>query len=112
MITVTYRQEKLGITIKGHAKYDEKGKDIVCAGVSTLFYTLCNSLLKAPRTWFKKEPEMADSLTSDTGVSHIKCTPAEGYEAYVILMYETVLTGLDLLATTYPDNVTLKVMRK
>jgi len=112
MITITYRQEKYSLTIKGHANYDEKGKDIVCAGVSTLFYTLCNALLKAPKTWFKEEPDMADSLTSKTGVSHIKCTPAKGYETYITLMLETILTGAELIASKYPDHVNFKVMRK
>ena len=32
------------IKIKGHAGYDEPGKDIVCAGVSTLVQTLIQSI--------------------------------------------------------------------
>lgn len=32
------------ITIKGHAKYSEEGKDIVCAAVSILSWTLIKSL--------------------------------------------------------------------
>jgi uncharacterized protein YsxB (DUF464 family) len=112
MITITYRPDKYEVKIKGHAGYDEKGKDIVCAGVSVLFYTLCNALLKAPDNWFAKRPDMADSLASDTGVSHIKCTPAKGYEDYVTMAYETVLTGMELMSVSYPDNVCLKIMRK
>ena len=34
------------ITIKGHAEYDEIGKDIVCAGVSSIFITTVNAILK------------------------------------------------------------------
>lgn len=109
MIQITYRPDKKEVKIKGHANYDEKGKDIICAGVSVLFFTLCNALLKAPDAWFKKKPEMADSLASATGVSYVKCTPAKGYEDYVTMAYETVLTGVELMASTYPEYVSLKV---
>ena len=34
-----------GITIKGHANYDEYGKDIVCAAVSSISLTTCNAIL-------------------------------------------------------------------
>ena len=33
-----------GISVKGHAHYAEHGKDIVCAGVSTLVQTLVQSI--------------------------------------------------------------------
>lgn len=112
MITITYRPKKREVKIKGHAEYDEKGRDIVCAAVSMSFYTLSNALLKAPDKWFKKPPDMADSLTSDTGVSHIVCTPNKDYETYVTLMYETVLTGLELLERSYPDHVKLRIVRE
>ena len=32
------------INVQGHADYAESGKDIVCAAVSTLTYTLINSI--------------------------------------------------------------------
>jgi len=33
------------IVIKGHSKYDEYGKDIVCASISTMAITTINSIL-------------------------------------------------------------------
>ena len=33
------------ITIKGHANYEDYGKDIVCAAVSSISITACNSIL-------------------------------------------------------------------
>ncbi|MCK9226105.1 MAG: ribosomal-processing cysteine protease Prp [Candidatus Muirbacterium halophilum] len=49
MIVITV--EKQGsfikkININGHARYDVKGSDIVCAGVSTLFFATVNTLGK------------------------------------------------------------------
>ena len=34
----------VGLVMSGHAGYDESGKDIVCAGASTLLYTAVNAL--------------------------------------------------------------------
>ena len=34
------------ITIKGHAGYDEKGKDIVCASVSSIVITTINGIIE------------------------------------------------------------------
>ena len=43
MITIEINDYEL--KIHGHAEFAEKGKDIVCAGISTLFYTLYEVLL-------------------------------------------------------------------
>ncbi len=42
MTEVSVRKD--GITVSGHAGYAEAGKDIVCAGVTTLTQTLISSL--------------------------------------------------------------------
>jgi uncharacterized protein YsxB (DUF464 family) len=38
-------EDKL-ITIKGHANYDDKGKDIVCASVSSIVITTINAIIE------------------------------------------------------------------
>ena len=38
--------KKDSITIKGHALYEEEGKDIVCASVSSIATTTVNALLR------------------------------------------------------------------
>lgn len=48
MIKVTYKKENDVITkinIKGHANYDDYGKDIVCASISSIFITSINIIL-------------------------------------------------------------------
>ena len=42
MIAVSVRKD--GITVSGHANYEEAGKDIVCAGVTALVQGLIRSL--------------------------------------------------------------------
>ncbi len=43
------------IEIKGHAKYDDYGKDIVCASVSTIVITTINALLRFDKDSIKYE---------------------------------------------------------
>ncbi len=48
MIKVNIKKENsviTNITMTGHAKYDEYGKDIVCAGVSSALITTINACL-------------------------------------------------------------------
>lgn len=40
MIKIKIDRENLSLTVMGHADYAEHGKDIVCAGVSSLVNTL------------------------------------------------------------------------
>ena len=46
MIRVVIKGNIDNITIKGHANYDEYGKDIVCASVSTMYITTINAILR------------------------------------------------------------------
>lgn len=42
-----YKKDKIDcVVIKGHAKYDDFGKDIVCASVSSIVITTINAILK------------------------------------------------------------------
>ena len=48
MITIKRNNNK--IVISGHALYDEYGKDIVCASVSSIIYTTINGILNLIET--------------------------------------------------------------
>ena len=47
MININYKKDKIikEIKISGHANFDEFGKDIVCAAVSTMVTTTINNIL-------------------------------------------------------------------
>jgi len=82
------------ITVKGHAGYADKGKDIVCAAVSALFQTLIGSMEK---------------ITEDS----IKycLVPGESFLKYEELSYESRIMldsffiGIRSLADEYPEYV-------
>ena len=103
MITVTYSPKKRQIRMKGHANYAEHGEDIICASASTLFYTLCQSLLSMKDS-LAGEPKM--EMTK--GRACVSCIPTSGHEGTVDVIFWTVLNGFHMLAQQYPENVCLK----
>lgn len=100
MIEVKFKPNEYELSVSGHANFDENGKDIVCAAVSILFYTLAASL--------------DDSICKaekiiDKGSSSVRCTPKEGCGANVGLVFWTILNGIELLAESYADHVRLTI---
>lgn len=104
MINIVFNPETLELTIEGHSNHDEKGKDIVCSAISTLFYTLAQSLTESESMLMKK-PVFKDK----DGYGYLKCKPKKEYEGNIARSYWTILVGFELVANNYPNNVTLKV---
>jgi len=70
MIKVTIKKENGVITnikMTGHAKYDEYGKDIVCAGVSSALITTVNACLSFSESSvnYKYEPFILENIKKD-----------------------------------------------
>lgn len=105
MITVEFNPKTYTIDVTGHAEYDEKGKDIVCAAISTLFYTLAESL------YASKHMLAEDIVFSDEdGNGHLSCKPKAEYEGNVSLIYWTILTGFELVEKNYKKNINLLIV--
>ena len=86
MIKAVYNTDEHSITLTGHADYAPKGSDIVCAGVSTLVYTLINS-----------------------------CS-CDIYDETVMVrdnygVYDAVICGLDMISKKFPKNLQLVPFR-
>lgn len=84
------------ITILGHAMYDDYGKDIVCAGVSTILTTTVNAILKFNDQAIELSQEKDIVLTvliEDEVTSKL-------LENMVELLYE--------LEESYPKNITIR----
>ena len=106
MIEIKFSPEEYKVCITGHAEHGEKGKDIVCAAISTLFYTLAESLYDVA------EMLDGDMVFSDKdGNGFLKVTPKKEFEANISLIYWTILNGFDLVAKNYEKNVSLVVDR-
>lgn len=102
MITVTADRLEYSVTIEGHAGYcDEKGKDIVCAAMSILYYTFCMMLTEQESKLLSLE------MSEGEGTYKIKWCPQEGYAEIIDTVYDMFLTGVRLLHENYPNNVIL-----
>lgn len=92
MIKVTVKKDNIKIT--GHAMYDEYGKDIVCAAVSSIVITTVNGIMK-----------LDDSLinTDDTnGKVEIKILK---HTKECDILINNMLDLLDELKEQYKNNI-------
>lgn len=105
MINIKFNPKTFTLDVTGHAEHGKKGEDIVCAAISTLFYTLGESL-------YATRYMMAEDVIFDDedGNGHITCKPKEEYEGNVSLIFWTILNGFQLVARNYKKNVNLKVV--
>ena len=93
MITVTY--ENHAIKAVGHANYAQVGKDIVCAGVSILTYTLVSSLTELT------EDEIEVELDSGKNIIKFRENPSKRAQ----LLIDSFFIGIQALVAEYPDYV-------
>lgn len=97
MVRVKYTVEEQTHTLEvsGHANYDEYGKDIVCAGVSSLVQSLM--------AWAEENYHKCNCLENEVknGEVIISC---EGGEE-VTAVFQLVYIGLELISDSYPDHV-------
>ena len=84
------------ITILGHAMYDDYGKDIVCAGVSTILTTTVNAILKFNNQAIElsQEKDIVLTVLSEDEVT------SKLLENMVDLLYE--------LEESYPKNIAIR----
>ena len=95
-IKISRKNDKLNkIIISGHSGYDELGKDIVCASVSSITITSINLALSIDK-------------------EKIDYQESEGYLAIEILdeelvyIFDNMLLMLRELANEYPKNIEIK----
>lgn len=105
MIHITFIPEKLELRVEGHSDFDKIGKDIVCAGISTLFYTLGEALNDS-----KDMLRGGHTFEDENGRGLIRCEPYKKYQLNIETMYKTVLTGMHLMAVNYPRNVEIEII--
>ena len=92
-IYASQTSENCEITIRGHAGYSMHN-DIVCAAVSTLYYTLLEVLEKeAPLSITEKKEKK--------GKAYLRFISNQRTSS----SFSTILTGLELIEAEFPENV-------
>ena len=91
------------MTIEGHAGAGPKGEDIVCAAASILMWTLAERAAE--------RPELGSMIHTDSegARAEIRCRPEKGWGLRCRDLYETILTGYELLREEYPDFVEVEL---
>lgn len=82
------------ISILGHAMYDEYGKDIVCASVSTLVISTVNNILSINSNTIKVEQNDSKVIIEYIIKNNI-----------VDILINNMLSNLNILANNYPKNI-------
>lgn len=85
---------------KGHANQTSNDKDIICACVSMLTYTLAQNVK------FLQDAGVAKNVhfIIEDGNCLVSCDAVEEKET-LLCVYDTITTGFLLLQANYPDNV-------
>lgn len=91
------------VVAKGHADFDEYGRDIVCAGVSALTATYISCLEREKK---KNKLPVLRIRTDDGYVRIIAKGFKDGAEGIALYAFsEYFLSGLRMIAEKYPANV-------
>ena len=102
-IEIAISKNEIVVEMIGHAKYAEKGSDIVCAALSTLEYIVTG--------WCENNPEKAVIKKYDTGPGYtiIRILPIGNDVLNVI---EAAVIGFQGIEERYPENIKLKKIQK
>ena len=82
------------ISILGHAMYDEYGKDIVCASVSTLVISTVNNILSINSNTIKVEQSGSKIIIEYILKDNI-----------IDILINNMISNLNTLANNYPKNI-------
>lgn len=84
------------VTIKGHANYDEFGKDIVCAAVSTMAITTVNSIISLDESieCVEKSGMLDIKVIKDTEINN--------------KLLNNMINMLEELKKQYPKNIEIR----
>lgn len=103
MTRVFYREryDRTLIIVEGHSGFGEYGGDIVCAGISTLVFTLVNAI--ADEECYDRL-KLVRNIVRDGYV----CLEFEAFDfakERISGMVDAVITGFLMLAERYPKNL-------
>ena len=104
MIKAIYYRQYNRLTIEGHAHSDEPGRDLVCAGASTLAYTLAANVANLSDNGIVRDV----TVKLEPGDTEIACKTRSS-KALVGRIFESVCVGFEILATNYPQYIRYEI---
>ena len=100
MIRVLVKKKKESfaeVCVQGHAMYDDYGKDIVCAGASTIFITTVNAILR-----FDKQAIVVDQKKD------LVCLKILKTNEIIEKLLENMIDLFSELSLKYPKNISIR----
>ena len=99
-LLINKKDEIVGFEIKGHAEYDEYGKDLVCSAVTILAYSCVNSLDKYAEDVKFSDDDITMSVSIDKTTRDTK------------VIFDYFKTGIETLLGNYSSYVKLNYKEK
>lgn len=100
-------EKTLTLKIDGHSGYAESGKDIICAAISILTYTLAEHLAVVYERGVIKDKPI---VKLEDGSAQIECKTSDPKAySYLLGKFMFVMVGYELIKNTYPEYVDLKI---
>lgn len=112
MIHMAFRYQRrcgtLSMTLQGHAGAAKKGEDLVCAGATTLAYTLGQAVQEMYQMGLlRRKPRVC----LQEGWAEILATPRATALAEGLMAFWTVQAGAAVLGKSFPEYVQLEPLR-
>lgn len=107
MTKVLLDQRRNYFGVIGHSGYGEKGKDIVCAAVSILTYTIFVNLRIMELNKLIKDLDI--SIDKDRALAEVRFEADENYNDGIDVLLRALCVGFKILEEDYPDNVKFKL---
>lgn len=108
MIQVVYDKAKHSLTMDGHANAGPIGHDLVCSAASILAYTLAGNVSYMASLGQVQENETR--IDMQNGHTEIACIPVPESAAIVTVVLDAICVGFEMLADTYPQHISYKVI--
>ena len=106
MIHVVYHRKFYRLTMEGHARSAEPGRDLVCASASILAYTLAHNVTNMATGG---QIRMTPVVKLEEGRAEVCVTPRSGFQSIVKLIFDSICSGFALLAHDYPEYITYEI---
>lgn len=105
MIEAVYHKRYCRLKVTGHACSAEAGKDLVCAGASTLAVTMATNVRFMAEMGYVRGP----IIELESGEAVIQCSPVPKFRRSVEQVYNSVCVGFEALAAQYPEYIRYEV---
>ena len=111
MVTISMIKTDTTLTLKveGHAGQAEPGKDIICASVSMLVYTVAQYV-----KWMYEQHQLKRMplIELEEGNTQVVVKPKGDYMGVCLHAFFVASVGLDLLTRNYPEYVTFDGLKE